>query len=86
MGRDFIKWFKGTGQGWVMESQVPEDVKPSLMKHLEDNDGKVGVYVYHLHSRDGDTAPIVFEGMRLGYYVRGKNPFKWNFRATAGNE
>ena len=84
MARDFIKWFKNTDLGFVMEHQIPADVKPSLMEYLAKNDGRIGVYVYHLHTKVGD-GPIKFEGMRLGYYVRSKNPFKWNFRRTAGN-
>ena len=82
MGRDFVEWFKNTGLGFAMEQQVPDDVKPSLMDYLE-NTNKVGVYVYHSHSKVNDD--FRFDGMRLGYYVRGKNPFKWNFYPTAGN-
>lgn len=85
MSKDFVEWFKNMGLGWVSEEQIPEVVKPSLMNHLATNSGKVGVYVYHQHST-GDNEPRKFEGMRLGYYVRSKNPFKWNFRSTAGNE
>lgn len=83
MGRDFVEWFKRTGLGFVTEQQVPSDVMPSLMDYLK-NTNKVGVYVYHSHSKvNGEPQ---FDGMRLGYYVRSKNPFKWNFRSTAGNE
>lgn len=82
MGRDFVQWFKNTGFGFVMEDQIPNDVKPSLMEYL-DHTNKVGVYVYHLHTKVNDKGQL--EGIGLGYYVRGKNPFKWNFRSTAGN-
>ena len=84
MERDFIKWFKNLGMGFVMEYEIPADVKPSLMEYLDKNDGRIGVYVYHSHTKVGDE-PLKFEGMRLGYYVRSKNPFKWNFYRTAGN-
>ena len=82
MGRDFVEWFKNTGLGFAMEQQIPDDVKPSLMDYLA-HTNKVGVYVYHSHTKMNDE--FQFNGMRLGYYVRGKNPFKWNFRSTAGN-
>lgn len=80
MEKDFIKWFKNTGLGFV--TKVPEDVMPSLMNYLE-NTNKIGVYVFHLHTKIDNK--LQFNGMRLGYYVRSKNPFKWNFRSTAGN-
>lgn len=80
MERDFVKWFKSTGLGFVTE--VPKEVEPSLMHYLE-NTNKIGVYVFHSHTKVGDK--MQFGGMRLGYYVRSKNPFKWNFRSTAGN-
>lgn len=83
MSRDFVEWFKRTGLGFVMEQQVPSDVMPSLMDYLA-NTNKIGVYVFHSHIKVGDE--MRFGGMRLGYYVRSKNPFKWNFRSTAGNE
>lgn len=82
MGRDFVKWFKNTGLGFAMEDQIPIDVKPSLMEYL-DHTNKIGVYVYHVYTEVNDKLQL--NGMRIGYYVRGKNPFKWNFHSTAGN-
>ena len=80
MERDFIKWFKNTGLGFVMK--IPKEVEPSLMYYLE-NTNKIGVYVFHSYIKVGDK--MQFDSMQLGYYVRSKNPFKWNFRSTAGN-
>ena len=83
MVRDFVVWFKNSGRGFVMEHEIPSDVKPSLMDYLTTTN-RVGIYVYHSHKKiDGKYQ---FDGMKCGYYVRSKNPFKWNFRATAGNQ
>ena len=32
---DFIKWFKNTGLGWVMESEIPQEVRASFLEYLE---------------------------------------------------
>lgn len=75
---DFIKWFKNTGLGWVMESQIPQEVRASFLEYLE-NTKKIGVYIFHSHHLE--NGEIKFKGMSIGYYVRGKNPFKWNFKS-----
>lgn len=82
MEKDFIKWFKSQKCGFVVEKQIPEHIKPSLYDYLE-HSNRVGVYVYHSHIMKNNS--LVFDGMTIGYYVRGKNPFKWNFWRTAGN-
>lgn len=76
---DFIEWFKSAGVGFVRADQVPEDVKASLDNYLA-HTSKIGVYASKLFNEDGSLSHL-----ELGYYVRSKNPFKWQFRKTAGN-
>ena len=90
----FAEFYKKSKQGFVMEKQLPADVKEDLMKHLAKNDGTIGVYVYHNHVLNEETNTIEFEGMKMGYYLRTWKPIlriemhKWFWRhnATYGNE
>lgn len=76
---DFIKWFKHTKLGFIPDSQVPDHVRPSLNEYLIKTN-KVGIYVSKLFLEDESLYRI-----EMGYYVRSRNPFKWQFRRTYGN-
>ena len=80
MEKDFIKWFKKTHRGWVADCEIPLELRESLNNYLK-NTNKIGVYIYHRHQ----GTSLKFMGMGIGYYVRTKNIFKWNSKATAGN-
>lgn len=72
---------------------APADVRADLMKHLEKDDGTIGIYVYHSHELNSKTGELEFKGMKIGYYLRSwewmwKMPIKnwfWKHRAVNGN-
>ena len=80
------KWYKRNGQGFYFIEQLQAtrpDVLQAFERELAKNTGRVGCYVYHSHKRTENG--IKFEGMKIGYYVRSKNPFSWKFHSTGGN-
>jgi hypothetical protein len=76
---DFIKWFKSKNIGFVRDSQIHEELRPSLNYYLA-HTNKIGVFVSKLYDENGDLSRLEF-----GYYVRSRNPFKWQFHSTHGN-
>ena len=76
---DFIEWFKSKKIGFVRDSQVYEELRPSLNHYLA-HTNKIGVYVSKLYNENGDLSHLEF-----CYYVRSRNPFKWQFHRTHGN-
>jgi hypothetical protein len=76
---DFIKWFNSVGCGFVGEEQVPDNVRASLNHYLA-HTNKIGIYVRKFFDEKGN-----FSCLSLGYYVRSRNPFKWQFHKTYGN-
>jgi hypothetical protein len=77
-------WFQSTNRGFIREEEIPADMMANIKHELAINSGFIGVYIYHSHVLQKDK--LVFEGMKLGYYVRSKNPFKWQHKRTSGNE
>lgn len=76
---DFIEWFNARDFGFVRDSDIYDELRPSLNYYLA-HTNKIGVYVSKLYDEKGDLSRLEF-----GYYVRSKNPFKWQFRKTYGN-
>lgn len=76
---DFIEWFKNRNLGFIRDSEVYDELRPSLNYYLA-HTNKIGVYVSKLYDKNGELSHL-----ELGYYVRSKNPFKWQFRKTNGN-
>jgi hypothetical protein len=76
---DFVEWFKARDLGFVREDDLYEELRTSLNYYLA-HTNKIGVYVSKLYDENGDLSHLEF-----GYYVRSKNPFKWQFRKTYGN-
>ena len=80
------KWCKQRDCGFYFVEQL-QATRPDILKafeyELSKNTGRVGCYVYHSHR--GTENGIEFEGMKIGYYVRSKNPFNWKFHKTYGN-
>lgn len=72
----FIEYYKNNLHRWYTMEELPEDVKADLWERLKNYDKQIGCIVYHSHL----GIPIEFRGMKVGYYVRSKNPFSWRFR------
>lgn len=83
--KELKKWCKRTGLGFYMREQLSSrpEVLEAFEKELANNSGRVGCYVYHTHTLENDK--LIFSEMKIGYYIRSKNPFKWQFRKTYGN-
>ena len=77
------KWYKSTHRGFLQEEEIPDNIMASIRHELSINSGFIGVYVYHVHILEKEH--LTFKGMELGYYVRSKNPFKWQYNRTYGN-
>ena len=74
----FIEYYKARSIGWYRIEELPEDVKQDLWERLENGDKQIGYLIYHSHGGN----PCTFQGMKIGYYVRSKNPFSWKFRKS----
>lgn len=84
--KELKKWYKEKGLGFYFVEQLRTtrpDVLEAFERELAQNTGRVGCYVYHSHTLKNDE--LVFEGMKIGYYVRSKNPFSWKSKRTYGN-
>lgn len=82
--KELVKIFKPKYRGWVfMEELTPDELK-IVWEELRCNTGRVGVYVYHSHQIVDGTMKLM--DMKMGLYLRSRNPFSWRFRSTAGNE
>jgi hypothetical protein len=83
--KELKKWCKQRGLEcyFVEELQTAPEVLNAFEKELKENSGKVGCFVYHSHIKTDEG--IKFDGMKVGYYIRSKNPFSWKFRKTYGN-
>lgn len=84
--KELKKWYKKNKQGFYFVEQlksVRPDVLEAFEKELEENSGRVGCYVYHSYTLINDE--FIFDGMKIGYYVRSKNPFSWKSKKTHGN-
>ena len=80
------KWCKNRGLGFYAVEKLKynhPDVLEAFETELKKNTGRVGCYVYHSHSIVNDE--VVFDGMRIGYYIRSKNPFSWTSKRVYGN-
>ena len=80
------KWYKQRDCGFYFVEQLREtrpDILEAFERELAHNTGRVGCYVYHCHTKTENG--IEFKGMKIGYYVRSKNPFSWKFHRTYGN-
>ena len=84
--KELKKWCKNRGLGFYMKEQLSTrpDVLEAFERELAQNTGRVGCYVYHVHTMVDNE--LKFDGMKVGYYIRSKNPFKWQFHRTWGNE
>lgn len=76
----FIEYYKLQGKGWLTVDELPAIVQTDLWIRLRDNDKRIGCFVYDSHLGN----PLRFQGMKIGYYVRSKNPFSWRFHSTWG--
>lgn len=84
--KELKRWYKNTNQGFHFVEQLRAtntDVLEAFERELEHNTGRIGCYVYHSHVLENDK--LVFKGMKIGYYVRSKNPFSWKSKRTYGN-
>lgn len=84
--KELKKWYKQKKLGFYFIEQLQAtrpDVLQAFERELAQNTGRVGCYVYHSHKQTENG--IEFEKMKIGYYVRSKNPFSWKFRRTSGN-
>lgn len=84
--KELKRWCKNSGLGFYFVEQLRAtrpDVLEAFEKELANNTGRVGCYVYHSHTLENDT--LVFKGMKIGYYVRSKNPFSWKSKRVYGN-
>lgn len=84
--KELKKWYKNTGRGFFTIGELQNthpDVLKAFERELEHSTGRVGCYVYHSHILE--NGKLVFKGMKVGYYVRSKNPFSWKFKKTYGN-
>lgn len=79
MMKDFVKWFKSKKVGFVYEEDVHECLLPSLEHYLK-NTEKVGIYFCKTYDENGNVLKV-----SKGYYVRSKNPFKWQYKKTHGH-
>lgn len=85
--KELKKWYKRKGLGFYFVEQLQAtrpDVLEAFEKELKENTGRVGCFVYHSHIQTDNE--LKFEGMKIGYYVRSKNPFSWKFKRTYGNQ
>ena len=83
--KELQKWYKRKKRGFYLQEELrahPE-VLEAFERELEHNTGRVGCYVYHSHILE--NGKMTFRGMKVGYYVRSKNPFSWKFKKTYGN-
>ena len=84
--KELKKWYKKNGLGFYFVEQLKTtrpDVLEAFEKELGANTGRVGCYVCHYHTKINDE--VVFSGMKIGYYVRSKNPFSWKSKRVYGN-
>ena len=89
----FAEFYKNSKRGFLREDELPNDVKDDLMAHLAQNDGTIGVYVYHSHELNVETNTVEFKGMKMGYYLRTWKPLLkleirnwfWRHTPTRGN-
>lgn len=85
--KELKKWTKEHELGFYTVEKLKNypEVLSAFEKELKENTGRVGCYVYHSHTRENENTPLKFDGMRIGYYIRSRNPFNWQFRRTYGN-
>lgn len=84
--KELKRWYKNTDRGFHFVEQLRitrPDVLEAFERELANNTGRVGCYVYHCHTIE--NGEMVFKGMKIGYYVRSKNPFSWKSKRTHGN-
>lgn len=84
--KELKRWYKNAKRGFhpVEELRTTRpDVLEAFERELEHSTGRVGCYIYHSHTLE--NGKFVFKGMKVGYYVRSKNPFSWKFKKTDGN-
>lgn len=84
--KELKKWYKKKGLGFYSVEQLRTsrpDVLEAFEKELKENTGRVGCFVYHSHIQT--NYEVKFNGMKVGYYIRSKNPFSWRFKRTYGN-
>lgn len=84
--KELKKWYKERKTRFYSVDQLKgshPEVLEAFERELSKNSGKVGCFVYHSHIKENDR--VVFEGMKVGYYVRSKNPFSRRFKKTYGN-
>ena len=85
--KELKKWYKFMDLGFHQKERLAvtrPDVLEAFENELAKNTGRVGCYVYHSHVLVNDK--LEFDGMKIGYYIRSKNPFSWRFHKTYGNE
>lgn len=84
--KELKKWYKKNKQGFYSVEYL-KNVRPDVLKafenELKENSGRVGCYVWHCYAFVDNK--FTFTGMKIGYYVRSKNPFSWKFKRTHGN-
>lgn len=84
--KELKRWYENAGMGFHFVEQLRTtrpDVLEAFERELGCNTGRVGCYVYHSHMVE--NGELVFKGMKIGYYVRSKNPFSWKSKKVFGN-
>ena len=84
--KELKRWYKNASVGFHFVEQLRTthpDVLEAFERELERNTGRVGCYVYHSHMVE--NGKLIFKGMKIGYYVRSKNPFSWKSKKVHGN-
>lgn len=84
--KELKRWYKHAKRGFHPVEQLRTtrpDVLEAFERELANSTGRVGCYVYHSHALE--NGKLVLKGMRIGYYVRSKNPFSWKSKKVYGN-
>ena len=68
----FKEYCKTHKLGWYRPEDLPEDVHEDLLKLLEVEDKRIGIMLYHSHTREGNN--LHFNGIKIGYYWRTFQP------------
>jgi hypothetical protein len=81
--KELAKIFNVKNMGWRTLESFSEKDRQIVLNELKCNTGRVGIYVYHSHEMV--NGKLEFKGVKVGYYLRSRNPFSWRFHRTHGN-
>jgi hypothetical protein len=81
--KELAKIFNVKSVGWRTLESFSEKDRQIVLNELRHNTGRIGVYVYHSHEMV--NGKLEFKGVKVGCYLRSRNPFSWRFHRVHGN-